>query len=133
MAQFARPTSDVALGGWSGPAFSAIDEAVASDADFTSSPVAPSNAMLEVALGAVEDPQVSTGHVIRYRYQKDAANGAQINLTVALMQGAVQIASWSHTNIANGFVTAAQTLSGVQADAITDYANLRLRFTATQV
>lgn len=133
MAQFARPTSDVALGGWSGPAFSAIDEAVASDADFTTSPVAPANATLEVALGAIEDPQASTGHVVRYRYQKGTAAGAQINLTVALMQGAVQIASWSHTNIANGWVTAAQTLTGPQADAITDYSNLRLRFTATQV
>ncbi len=133
MSQFARPTSDVSLGGWSGPAWSAIDEVTASDADFTSSPVAPSNATLEVALGAVEDPQVSTGHYVRYRFQKDAANGAQINVTVALMQGAVQIASWVHTNIANGFTTVTQTLTGPQADAITDYANLRLRFTATQV
>ncbi len=133
MAQFARPTSDVALGGWSGPAFSAIDEATASDADFTTSPTAPSNATLEVALSAVEDPQSSTGHIVRYRLQKDAANGAQINVTVALMQGAVQIASWSHTNIANGFTTFTQTLSGAQADAISDYSNLRLRFTATQV
>lgn len=133
MAQFARPISDVSLGGWSGPAWSAIDEAVASDADSTSSPTAPSNATLEVALGAVEDPQVSTGHVVRYRLQKDAANGAQINVTVALMQGAVQIASWSHTNIANGFTTITQTLTGPQADAISDYSNLRLRFTANQV
>lgn len=132
MAQFARPTSDVSLGGWTSPAFSAIDEVTASDADFTSSPSAPSNATLEVALGSVEDPQASTGHVVRYRFQKDSGGGATINLTVALMQGAVQIASWSHSNIANGYVTAAQTLTGPQADAITDYSNLRLRFTATQ-
>lgn len=132
MAQFARPTSDVSLGGWSGPAFSAIDEAVASDADFTTSPTAPAGATLEVALGAVEDPQASTGHVVRYRYRKNTTGGAQINLTVALMQGAVQIASWSHTNI-DAVTTAAQTLTGPQADAITDYSNLRLRFTATQV
>lgn len=133
MAQFARPTSDVALGGWSGPAFSAIDEATASDADFTTSPTAPSGSTLEVALGAVEDPQSSTGHVVRYRYQKGTSGGAQINLTVALMQGAAQIASWSHTNIANGWVTATQTLTAPQADAITNYGDLRLRFTASQV
>ena len=132
MAQFARPTSDVALGGWSGPAFSAIDEAVASDADFTTSPTAPAGATLEVSLGAVEDPQASTGHVVRYRYRKNTTGGAQINLTVALMQGAVQIASWSHTNI-DAVTTAAQTLTGPQADSITNYGDLRLRFTATQV
>ena len=132
MAQFARPTSDVALGGWSGPAFSAIDEVTPSDADFTTSPTAPAGATLEVALGAVEDPQASTGHVVRYRYRKNTTGGAQINLTVALMQGAVQIASWSHTNI-DAVTTAAQTLTGPQADSITDYSNLRLRFTATQV
>lgn len=132
MAQFARPTSDVALGGWSGPAFSAIDEAVADDADFTSSPTAPNGAALEVALGSVEDPQSSTGHVVRYRYRKNSTGGAQINLTVALMQGVTQIASWSHTNI-DAVTTAAQTLTAAEADAITNYADLRLRFTATQV
>lgn len=133
MPQFARPTSDVALGGWSGPAFSAIDEATADDADFTQSPTGPANAALEVALGAVEDPQSSSGHIVRYRYKKDSGGGSQIDLTVELMQGATQIASWSHANISDLYVSAAQTLSAAQADAITNYADLRLRFTANQV
>ena len=133
MPQYARPDADVALNGWSNPSFSVIDEAIADDGDFTQSPLAPSNALLEVGLSNVEDPQSSSGHVVRYRYQKDAAGGAQIDLTVRLMQGAVQIAIWSHTNIGNGFTTAAQTLSGAEADAITDYNDLRLRFTANQV
>lgn len=132
MPQFARPTSDVALGGWSGPAFSAIDEAIADDLDFTQSPSAPAGAALEVALGAVEDPQSSSGHIVRYRIQKASAGGAVINVDVALVQGTTVIASWSHADVQNGFVQYAQTLSAAQADAITNYADLRLRFTATQ-
>jgi hypothetical protein len=133
MAQFARPDSDVALNGWSDPSWSVIDESAVDDGDFTQSALAPSNATLQVGLSDVEDPQSSSGHIVRYRYQKDAAGGAQINLTVALMQGGTSIASWSHTDIANGWVTQAQTLSGAQADSITNYANLRLHFTANQV
>lgn len=132
MAQFARPSSDVALGGWSSPSFSRIDEAVADDADFTSSPSAPNGAALTVALSPVEDPQSSAGHVVRYRYGKDSGGGAVINLSVALMQGSTVIATWSHNDLSPGFTEAVQTLSAAQADAITDYSALRLRFTATQ-
>lgn len=132
MAQFARPVSDVALGGWSGPAFSTIDEAVADDADFTQSPTGPANAILEVALGSVEDPQSSTGHAVRYRFKKDTSGGSQIDLTVELVQGTTVIASWLHANISDLYTDAAQTLTAAQADAITNYADLRLRFIANQ-
>lgn len=54
-----------------------------------------------------------------------------INLTVRLMQGTTQIASWTHTGIGTGFTLATQTLSTTEADSITDYTDLRLRFTAT--
>lgn len=133
MPQFARPDSDVALGGWSSPSWSTIDEVTADDLDKTISPLAPASATLEVSLTNPEDPQSSGGHIVRYRYQKDAAAGSQIDLTVRLMQGVTEIAAWTHTNIANGWVTAAQTLTAAQADAITDYTDLRLRFIATQV
>lgn len=132
MAQFARPTSDISLGGWSGPAWSTLDEAVASDADLTTSPVAPASATLEVKLGIVEDPLSSTGHVIRYRLGKSATGGAQINMDISLVQGTTVIATWSHSNV-DALTTYSQTLTALQADAITDYSDLRLRFSATQV
>ena len=133
MAQFARPDADVSLGGWSNPSWSTIDEVTASDVDKTVSPTAPANATLVVGLSDVEDPQVGTGHIIRYRYQKSAAGGAQIDLTVRLLELAVERKVWTHTNIANGWADAAQTLLAAEADAIGVYADLRLEFKANQV
>lgn len=133
MPQFARPDSDVSLGGWSNPSFSTIDEAVADDGDFTQSGLAPATDTLEVSLSDVSDPLVNTGHIIRFRYQKDVAAGSQINLTVALFQGGTEIVSQLFTDIANGFVQGTITLTAAQADAITNYNDLRLRFIATQV
>ena len=138
MAQFARPIADLVA--WATGTFEDIDEVTPSDADLVQSDVAPANDPAGYDLGTVEDPLVSTGHILRYRYQKDAAAGAQIDLTVQLRQGYVNeatpgtlIASFLHTNIGNGFVQANQTLGGADADAITDYANLQLRFLANQV
>lgn len=147
MAQFGRPSADTnnpgsytnELGG-SVDIFQSIDEAVASDADFVQSPLAPASAVYVTKLSTLEDPVSSTGHTVHYRYQKDAAAGAQIDLVVELRQDYVSevsqgtlIASWTHNNIANGFVQANQALTGPQADAITDYGNLYLRKVFTQV
>lgn len=141
MAQFARPDADTYnADGWTSPAWSLLDEVVASDADKAVTASAPTSDVLVVSLSDVEDPVSSAGHVVRYRYQKSAAGGAQIDLTVQLRQGYVSeaslgtlIAGWTHTNIANGWTTAAQTLIAAEADAITNYASLYLRFLANQV
>ena len=133
MPQFARPDADVALGGWTNPSFSVIDEAVADDLDKTQSPSAPAAAALEVGLTNVTDPVSSTGHILRTRYQKDVAAGAQIDLIVRLVQGVTIITSNTYANIANGWVTTAYTLLAAAADAITDYNDLRVRITANQV
>jgi hypothetical protein len=134
LAQVLRPASDITNQGWTpAPGYAQIDEIAASDADFVSSPQAPNNAILEVGLTVGSDPLSSSNHVLSYRIQKDQTGGAQINVTVSLMQGASTIASWTHTNVANGWVTYTQTLSSVQADAITNYAALSLRVSAVQV
>src|SRR3990167_5351662 len=146
MAQFGRPSTDTTLGsytdqgGGSTSIFGTIDEVVADDGDFIQSPLAPANAAYVTKLTSVEDPQSSTGHVVRYRYQKNASGGAQINLTVELRQGYVSegslgtlIAQWVHTDIPSTWTGQAQTLSGAQADAITNYADLFLRFVSNQV
>ena len=146
MAQFGRPSTDTTLGsytdqgGGSTSIYTTIDEVAADDADYIQSPLAPSSAAYVTKLTSVEDPQSSAGHIVRYRYQKNAAGGAQINLTVELRQGYVNegtpgtlIAQWTHTDIPSTWTAAAQTLSGAQADAITNYADLFLRFVSTQV
>lgn len=142
--QLAAPISDVTLGSWEGvPAGSPtevgsptelwpmIDEVVADDADYIQSVLTPTNDTCEVLLTSLSDPIIHTGHIVRYRYNKQFDAG-QIDLTVKLMQGGTEIASWSHSDISVTLVTAEQTLTGAQVNAITDYTDLRLRFTADQ-
>lgn len=130
----AVPVSDTIPGTWSpstgGSLFGTIDEGVASDADYDSSTSSPLQAdFFEVKLGALSDPLSSVGHVVGYRYKKNASSGDQINLKVRLVQGNTVIATWTHLNI-DAVTTASQTLSNAQADAITNYSDLRLRFEA---
>lgn len=137
--QIGTAISDVSDGTWTtdtggSSLFGAIDETSPSDADYIQSAESPSADLCEVQLTALTDPASSSGHIIRYRYDKNLASVPAINLTVRLRQGAsTTIATWTHNNISNGFVLAEQTLSGAEADAISNYADLRLQFEATQV
>lgn len=145
MAQYGRPSADTSIGGYTDQLggttniFQKIDEAVADDADYVRSALAPSSAPYVTKFTAVEDPQSSSGHIVRYRYAKDAAGGATINLTVQLRQGYTNegspgtlIKEWTHSNIGESWTLAEQTLSSGEADSITDYSDLFLRFVANQ-
>ena len=146
MAQFGRPSTDTVNESYTDQAagstniFQAIDEVSASEADYIQSAITPTNDVYATKLTSVTDPLVSTGHIVRYRYSKDAAGGAQIDLTVQLRQGYVSevtqgtlIASAAHTNISDTWTAGTFTLSGAEADAITNYADLFLRFVGNQV
>jgi hypothetical protein len=147
MAQFARPIADLVNQSWTEDdgtttdLFDQIDEAVSDDADYVQSALAPTSDVYAVDLGTLEDPVSSTGHVVRYRYKKNAAGGAQIDLTVQLRQGYVNestlgtliATAGTHTNISDTITAGSYTLSGAEADAITNYADLQLRFVANQV
>ncbi len=138
MAQFARPDTDVTLNNWSDDGggntniFQAIDEVSFSDTDFVRSPNNPaSSAFYEPGLSNPTDPVSSTGHIVRYRYRKSGSGGRTIQIQVALYQGATQIAiGTAHTDISGTFVAGTFTLTGTEADNITDYTDLRLRFVA---
>jgi hypothetical protein len=136
--QTALPDGDVATGNWTTDTgatatFAAIDESTASDADYDQSDLNPvTTDTFRVSLADVSDPAVSTGHVVKYRYGKDVAGGDRMDLVVRLMQGGTQIVAWTHTDVPAGFTTASQTLSGTEADSITDYTNLDLVFEATK-
>jgi len=132
MAQFARPTSDISVNGWSpstgATLYGCIDEASASDADYiTNNAVAYS----EVGLSSLDDPHSSSGHVVRYRLQRTPTNRT-ITIVVRLYQGSTQIASWTHAD-PPAWALYEQTLTGAQADSITDYTDLRLRFDITAI
>lgn len=137
MAQFARPDSTVAFNSWVNDQgttnlHGAIDEATASDADYILGDN-NTNDSCDVGLSDVADPNSSTGHVVRYRYSKSGAGGNTRNLVVLLWQAsaATPIASQVHNDIGDAWTAGSFTLSAAEADAITDYTDLKLRFSAT--
>ena len=127
-AQFARPTSDASAGTWTASTgsdlYAMIDETVASDTDYISTVNAST---CEVALSTLSDPASSSGHIVRYRLSAEAGG-----VTVRLRQGTTTIASWTHSPAPASLTTYAQTLSGGEADSITDYTALKLQFEATE-
>lgn len=146
MPQFGRPSADTSIGtytdqvGGTTNIYTTIDETSPSDADYIRSVAAPANAPYVTKLSNVEDPVSSSGHVIRCRMAKDAAGGATINATVQLRQGYVSegtpgtlIATIPNTsNISETFTDFTHTLSGAEADAISDYTSLFIRIVANQ-
>jgi len=140
MSQKLRPVLDVTVAGWtptpSSPNthFDKIDEAVADDNDFTQSSSAPDGTEpLEVKLTSVEDPLSSVDHSFSYRLSKNSPGGGQIDVLVELLEGATVIASVTHQNIGSTPTLFTLTPTQVEIDSITDYSNLRLRWTPTQV
>lgn len=140
MAQFARPSADTVRTGWTeddgttDTLWEEINESSASDSDFIKTPTPPGSNEYETLLTSVTDPLSSSGHVMRWRRRKQPASGsADINLTVRLMEGTTQIVSRADNTIPGSFTDTSYTLSAGEADSITDYANLRLEFVATQV
>ena len=132
-AQELNPMSDIDAGTWIvAPLYPKIDETYPDDTDFISSADNPVNSTCEVKLETGLDPQVSTGHVVYYRYSKSDPDYT-MNLTVRLFQGASMIAEWNHTNIPFEWAEVEQTLTSVEANSITDYSDLRLKFIANTV
>ena len=123
--QLLRPVSDVSAGAWtpsSGLTLAPmINEAVAADASFITVSSASTS---EVAFGTGLSPGVTTGHTIRFRAQGTGG------LTVRLMQGTTVISSFSPT-LTTAYALYTWTLSGAEAAAISNYADLRLRFVST--
>ena len=152
MPQYAIPQGDITDGSWLDQGGSAVDLfsdiapgtpgsiGAGDDATYAESDLAPASSACAFDLSTVEDPVSSSGHIMRWRRGKNAAGGAQIDLTVQLRQGytgegaqGTLINSFSDTNIPDAFATTTDTLSGGEADTITDYADLQLRLVANQV
>lgn len=147
MPQFGRPSTDTTREAWeeddgtTTDIWDQIDEVVADDLDYVRSALVPTNDVYVTQLTAVTDPLQSTGHIVRYRYGKDAAAGAQIDLTIQLRQGYVNegtpgtlIATVATlTNIPAGWTAGSYTLTAGEADNITSYSSLYIRFVANQI
>lgn len=126
--QVSLPVSDITAGSWvangGGALYAAIDETTASDADYIS--VAAAGSLCEVKLAAMSDPLSSSGHVLRYRLSSPAGNPVQLTLRQA---ASTTIAQWTETP-GPTLADYAHSLSGAEADSITDYTDLRVRIEA---
>lgn len=142
MAQFARPDTDALVGNFQTQAggttnlYQTIDESVADDADYIKSPQSPASEVYVARLSDVTDPVSSSNHVMRMRTSTDVASGGEtLDFTLQLRQGYVNegsqgtlIATMSRTGATGTTWTdTTYTLSGAEADAITDYADLFYR------
>ena len=140
MAQFARPDGDIIVSSgwlWGAPGnsgltnlYQVIDEVTPDTSDNIASDTT-SGSFYECSLGDVTDPGGSTGHVVRYGINKNNSAGKTLGTLTELRQGATVIASWNHANMSEVATQYNQTLTAAQADAITDYPDLRLRTTVT--
>lgn len=143
MPQFERPDADTLLGNYSDQVggttniFNSIDEASPSDADYIRSPASPVSEVYVCRLSDAVDPVLSTGHTMRMRTANDVASGGEtLDYTQQLRQGYVNegaqgtlIASQNRNGVTNDtWTTSTYTLSGAEADAITDYTALFFRF-----
>ena len=137
MPNFQRPeTPDISVGNWTsvtGGLWSKIDDAIPNDTESIQSENDPANDIFEVSLTNLTDPAISTGHIVRIRMEKGQSGGGQpgtVNAIVDLYQTTTLIATNTFSAVANGLATFTFTLTGAEADNITDYNALRIRVDA---
>lgn len=125
-----RPDADVTVNGWRNESggttlYASLNETTSNDATYIQSSDNPTNESFEVALS--NPSGTPTNGPFKYRIFKKLNNAAVVNMKVALMQGATEIASWDHTDISNTPTEYSQTLTGPQFSTITDFTDLRIR------
>jgi hypothetical protein len=136
MAQYARPSADILIAGWSNQTsattnlWQSIDEVTASETDFVQSSLTV-NDSYECRLSTTQAALIRRGHILRYRGRKSQATGNVRGVTVELRQGTTVIATNSHPDLTVAWLDGAIQLTPEQAALITNYADLRVRFTAT--
>lgn len=138
MANFARPIATITRGNWvdqSGGTANihlAIDEEVANDADFIVSPIG-ANTAYEVRLSSVAPAVIPRDHTIFLRGRKDSANGNVKGVDVSLIQGTTILGTQSFPALPAAVQQESIVMPRAMAAGITDYSDLRVRFTPTGI
>lgn len=105
--------------------YGCVDENPADDADYITSPPNPGGTFCDLQF-AVQPPVADTGHTISYRIKTTGG----IPMTVRLFQTGLMIKEWVHNPGPSNYTTFNQTLTPAEADTITNYPSLWLRFIA---
>ena len=137
MTQYARPDTDRTDGSWLNSAgnntnlYSYVDETSVNDSDYIQSIDSSASAdTVELGLGNVTDPENAANHTVFYRARVSAGMmGGTPDLTIALFQGGSQIATKTDSGVTTSFSDDNLNLSTSEANAITDYGDLRIKFT----
>jgi RHS repeat-associated protein len=134
-AQVSRPDGFVSSNGaWTGT-YVSINEVTPNDSTFLASPTGPvAPNYYEVSLADVQAPMDLTGMKIRYRIAKSGNNSGQVtSLTVELRQGSTVIFTNTFPSLpgvtGSGWLAVTDVLTPQQAASITNFSDLRLRFT----
>ena len=126
--QVARPIADLSNTGWTPSTgtdlYAMIGETVRDDATYISATAIGS--ICEVNITSLTDPAVSTGHMPTLILAAPGGGG----ITVRLRQGTTTIATWNYSPGASP-AAYTPTLTGGEADSITNYTALRFQFEAT--
>lgn len=130
MSQHLRPASTVDAGTWTYAVTSLhadTDEGIdnADDDDtYAQTDIAADD--LELALSTGIDPTSALAHVLQWRARRAGVYFLSADLSIALYEGAVLIAT-STSSHGDDYTSHTYTLSAAEANAITDYTNLRVR------
>ena len=137
MAQYARPDADRTDGSWLNSSsnntnlYSYVDETSVNDSDYIQSIDSSASADTVILdLSSVTDPENAANHTVFYRASVAAGMmGGTPDLTIALFQGASQIATKTDSGVTTSFSDDNLNLSTSEANSITDYTDLRIKFT----
>lgn len=142
MPQFSRPSTDTTLGAWEDEAggvvsiFTHIDEVVRDDLDYITSEFNPTSSPYVTKLSTVTDPNIDTGHIVRFAARKDPISGVALDLDVELRQGYVSEGSPGTLIDATAIVGLSTVFTEFtfepDGSLITDYSDLFLRLSANQ-
>ena len=136
MAQFAVPDADQAANSWTTtPLWSKVDEGTTGDDVLITSDAVANNTNTtnaDLRLSNVTDPAVSTGHIIRARWLRDQSAARTMAGHCELWQGVPDTGSLIASldidpDVGTTEVEDTYTLSGAEADNITDYDDLYMR------
>ena len=135
MVQTIRPISDISTGSWTdegssfndGSLYTSIQE-TSQDGDTSRAEGASGAGTFEVKLDTATDPVSSVSHTVK-AWGKGVGSGGGEKVDVFLYQGTTLIATLANnwTPGRGSYAEGVWTISGAEADNITDYADLRVR------
>lgn len=132
MAQVLYPNSDISAGSWSPSAGSTLWEVIDDQNDSDYAYEQNTNTTFEVGIDSGTDPESSSNHTIYWSdFGTWLSRGSAPTVTMYLRQGLTTIASQGYVTTRNVTNQRSYTLTSGEADSITDYTNLRLRFTGS--